>query len=179
MVKGSLFFGIVAISVASVLAGCFSGQFNFMICLLTLIVCCFLYAIYFLARNFIYQDCKKYFCYCLLAVAGVVMLEMLISGFMTGNLITAIANKRLRVGIDEINAAATLLGCSIPLCFYLAFESKVKCVWFALATLLLIFVAISCSRGALLFSLVICIATLVFYYIKVLGKYILFYLNLG
>lgn len=165
--KGYLFWGIIATAIASVLAGAFSNQFKIMISLITLIVCGVLFAIYFLCRNFLKGDCKKYLCYCLLVTSGVVMAEMLISGFMTGNFIDAVSNKKIRVGIDEINAAATLLGATVPICFYLALEgNKSKYLWFLLATILLVFVAISCSRGALLFSLVVAIATLVYYLVK-------------
>ena len=169
--KGFLFWGLIATLICNVFAGLFSSQFNIMISFLTLVVCLLLFGIYLLAVNFSEGDNKKELCYAFLCVCGVVMAEMLISAFQTGNLIEAITNKKLRVGIDEINAAATLLGVGIPLCFYLAMEEgKKRYLWYGLITILYIFIIMSCSRGALLMTTIVLIAVLIYYIVKCKGK---------
>lgn len=177
--KGYLFWGLVAISIANVLAGAFSSQFDIKISLLTLVVCLVLFAVYLICKNFLIGDLKKHLCYAFLVACGVVMLEMLISGFMTGDLINAIANKKLRVGIDEINAAATLLGAGIPICLYLAHESTRKYLWYLVATVIFIFVIMSCSRGALLFTFIVSIAALIYHIIKCKNRKPAMYYSIG
>ncbi len=98
------------------------------------------------------------------------MVEMIVSGFKSGDIVAAIANKRLRVGIDEINAAATLLGFAIPLCFYLAIDNSKDYLYLIFAAILFGFIIISCSRGALLFSSVMSVVSLIYFFIKTKKK---------
>lgn len=151
---GKYFWWIVALCVVFTLGGIFSQYASFMGSVFGFIIFATTLVIYFLAHNFSKISSKDLIFKILLLTSVVIIIELWISLIETGDVIYAIQNKRARVGIGEINLPALTIGMFVPVCLAWGVDKKYSFIYLISSVFVIFNVVLTCSRGALLFTLI-------------------------
>lgn len=151
---GKYFWWLVALCIVFTLGGIFSKYASFMGSVFGFIIFATTLVIYFLAHNFSRISSKDLIFKILLLTSVVIIIELWISLISSGNIIHAIQNKRARVGIGEINLPALTIGMFVPVCLAWGVDKKYNFIYLLSSIFVIFNVVLTCSRGALLFTLI-------------------------
>ena len=103
-------------------------------------------------------------------VSSVIILEMWWSIFASGDVLNALQTKKAIVGVGEINLPAMTVGMWIPLILAKGINSRYDFLYLLLSVFALLNIVASCSRGALLFTLIFGFVSVVVFFIKTKQK---------
>lgn len=163
---GKYFLPLVLIVVAYSLGGIFSpyyniGSFGFGVVISVVVLCCYL-----LLYNFNKSSFKDLAFHLISVVSIIIILEMWVDYFTSGDILALMQNKGVRVGVGEINLPAMTIGMWIPLLLAKGLNNKKDYLYVLTAVFALLNVVFTFSRGALLFTLIFGLVSLIIFYIK-------------
>lgn len=163
---GKYFWWIVALCVVFTLGGIFSSYASFMGSVFGFIMFGTTLVFYFLAHNFSMVSSKDLIFKILLVSSVVIIIQLWISLIASGDVIYAIQNKRARVGIGEINLPALTIGMFVPVCLAWGVDKKYNFIYLLSSIFVIFNIVLTCSRGALLFTLIFGLVAIIAFIIK-------------
>lgn len=150
--------------------GVFSAYFSVKSVAFAIIImgCSLVY--YLFVKNFSKIKMSEFLYKMFLISTIVIMIQLVYCYVSSGDPISVLQNKGARIGIGEINLPATVLAMAIPFMIYKAINCKYDYMYIICALITLIFVVMTCCRGALLFALIFGFVAFVVYFIKTKRK---------
>ncbi len=152
------------------LGGIFSAYFSVKSMIFAVVIMGSTLVYYLFIKNFSKIKMSEFLYKMFLISTIVIIIQLIYCYVASGNPLSVLQNKGARVGIGEINLPATVLAMAIPLMIYKAINSKYDYIYILFAVLTLIFVVMTCCRGALLFAGVFGLLSFIVYFIKTKRK---------
>lgn len=101
----------------------------------------------------------------IIALAGVIVVEMLIYFSRHDNVLDLITTKVMTLGWAITNSVAVILALAVPLCFYLAKDKKIQLPYMLLGSLFYAFIFLTNCRSMILVGSVVYLITIVLSFI--------------
>lgn len=101
----------------------------------------------------------------IIALAGVIVVEMLIYFSRNDNILDLITTKVMTLGWAITNSVAVILALAVPLCFYLAKDKKVQLPYMLLGSVFYAFIFLTNCRSMILVGSVVYLITIVLSFI--------------
>lgn len=167
---GKFFIPLVLLVVAFSFGGIFSPYYNIGSFGFGLVISGSALISYLLMYNFTKTKFVDLAFNLLTVVSSVIIIEMWWSILASGDVLNALQTKKAVVGVGEINLPALTVGMWIPLILAKGINSRYDYLYLLLGVFALLNVVASCSRGALLFTLIFGLVSVVVFFIKTKQK---------
>ncbi len=167
---GKYFWPLVLIVVAYSLGGIFSPYFNFGSFGFGVVISLCALGAYLLVYNFTKTSFKDLAFNLFTVVSVVIILEMWWCYLASGDILSLMQNKGVRVGVGEINLPAMTIGMWIPLLLAKGLNTKHDYLYVLLGLFAFINIIFTFSRGALLFTIIFGLISVIVFFIKTKKK---------